>query len=129
MKRRRAGRRLLRQNAKTFDTSRTSRNVLMNPDTAMKNPRKKSQSRAFTLIELLVVIAIIAILAALLLPALARAKSRAQRAACVSNMKQISLAFISWVNDHEQNNLPHRVSWLEGGTRANVNPAPPWAGL
>ena len=94
----------------------------------MKNPRKKN--RAFTLIELLVVIAIIAILAALLLPALARAKSRAQRAGCVSNMKQISLAFISWANDHEQSNLPHRVLWNNGGTKVAGAPSqPPWAGL
>src|SRR3989442_8706732 len=88
---------------------------LLNPDTDMKNLQPKRFG--FTLIELLVVIAIIAILAALLLPALARAKARAQRTACVSNMKQVALGFVVWVNDHEAGNLHYRVDAANEGTR------------
>jgi len=57
--------------------------------------------RAFTLIELLVVMAVIAILAGLLVPALGRARLKGQRAACLSNLREISRAFILYLNDHE----------------------------
>ena len=74
--------------------------------------------RAFTLIELLVVIAIIAILAALLLPALSKAKSKARRIACVSNLKQIGLGLRLWADDND-GKYPWKVEQTSGGGKPN----------
>jgi len=82
----------------------------------MKLPR--ATSWAFTLIELLVVIAIIAILAAMLLPALSRAKLKAQRITCANNLKQTALAMRLWA-DSNDGKFPWKVDQSIGGGKPN----------
>ncbi len=67
------------------------------------------RSTAFTLIELLVVIAIIAILAAILFPVFAKAREKARQITCVSNEKQIGLAFLQYMSDYDSTAPFHRV--------------------
>ena len=71
--------------------------------------------RGFTLIELLVVIAIIAILAAILFPVFARAREKARQSSCLSNVKQLMLGVLMYVQDYDERLIPG-AGWLNPDT-------------
>ena len=86
---------------------------------ANMNPRQTFRPRGFTLIELLTVIATIAILAALLFPILSRAKIKAQRTGCLSNLRQLGLAWVMYKDDNngflaESYPVNNPEVWVEG---------------
>jgi prepilin-type N-terminal cleavage/methylation domain-containing protein/prepilin-type processing-associated H-X9-DG protein len=86
---------------------------------------------AFTLIELLVVIAIIAILAAILLPVLAKARQRADRAYCLNNMRQLAIAWIMYTDDNNgtlppngDTSIQNLNTWVQGIMKWDFPPSP-----
>jgi prepilin-type N-terminal cleavage/methylation domain-containing protein/prepilin-type processing-associated H-X9-DG protein len=99
----------------------------------MVEPYGAQRGRAFTLVECVVVIGILALLAALLLPALAKSKVKAHSAVCLSNLKQLQFAWLSYAQEHDDAlppNISRQVefdqvnvagSWVLGNTRVDTN--------
>jgi prepilin-type N-terminal cleavage/methylation domain-containing protein/prepilin-type processing-associated H-X9-DG protein len=91
--------------------------------TGSTQTKQVSAAKAFTLIELLVVIAIIGILAAMLLPALASARDKSRQVKCLSNIKQITLAVLSYTDDHE-GHFPFAVTEREANDSGRFGSVP-----
>jgi len=89
----------------------------MNTRPTLKQASMQSLKSGFTLIELLVVIAIIAILAAMLLPALAKAKSASHAAGCLNNVRQFAIANTIYATDHEDQSVPLIELRKDGSTQ------------